>query len=131
MIGEAAQRAGIATAQLPAVGELEHAADVILALHIQIGHLIDTTAEVAAMLHMEMPAANDAGKLDILRQHIVTVSSIADSEFLSSLAKAGLLAIHLAIEKGGPQSLDQIDHDGIKLVAHAFQSADAAGMIEV
>ena len=128
MVGEAAD---IATAQLPAIGKLEHAFDVIPSLHIQIGELKDSATPIAVMPHTKMPTADDAGELNILQQHIVAVSSVASPEFLSSLAKAGVLAIHLAIEKTGPQGLDKINHHGVKLVLRAFQGADAAGVLKV
>src|SRR6516164_1659987 len=126
MVGEAAD---IATAQLPAIGKLEHAFDVIPSLHIQIGELKDSATPIAVMPHTKMPTADDAGELNILQQHIVAVSSVASPEFLSSLAKAGVLAIHLAIEKTGPQGLDKINM--VKLVLRAFQGADAAGVLKV
>jgi hypothetical protein len=105
---------GSATIELPAVGELEHAPDMILPLHIQIGELIDTAAPIAAVSHTEMPTANDARELDVLQQHVVAVSSIVGAHPLA------LLVIHLAIEETGAQSLDKINHDRIKLVLRAF-----------
>jgi hypothetical protein len=90
-----------ATVQLPAIGEFEQTPDVIIPLHIQIRELIDAATPIAAVPHTKMPTANDARELDVLEQHIVAVSSIASAELLSTLAKAGFLAIHLAIEKTG------------------------------
>src|SRR6516164_7340908 len=128
MVGEAAD---IATAQLPAIGKLEHAFDVIPSLHIQIGELKDSATPIAVMPHTKMPTADDAGELNVLNQHVVAVSSVASAKFLSALKKTGVLAIHLAIEKTGAQFLDQGDHDGIELVAHRLQGADAARMLKV
>jgi hypothetical protein len=120
-----------ATVQLPAIGELKQGFDVIFSLHVQVRHLIDAAAPITVVPHTKMPTANNAGELNILQQHIVAVSSVASPEFLSSLTKAGVLAIHLAIEKTGPQGFDKINHNGVKLVLRAFQGADAAGVLKV
>src|SRR6516165_1486049 len=56
----------IATAQLPAVGEFEETPNVVLPLHIQIRHLIDAAAEIAAVTHIKRPTANDAREADVL-----------------------------------------------------------------
>src|SRR6516165_525851 len=56
----------IATAQLPAVGEFEETPNVVLPLHIQIRHLIDAAAEIAAVKHIKRPTANDAREADVL-----------------------------------------------------------------
>ena len=120
-----------ATVQLPAIGEFEETPDVVLPLHILVRHLKDAAAPITVMPHTKMPTANDTRELDVLQQHVVAISSVASSEFLPPLEKAGFLAIHLAIEKTGPQGLDKINHNRIELVTRSLQGADATRMLEV
>src|SRR5262249_11150385 len=121
MISKAAERAGVATAQLLAVGELKETPNVVLALEIWIGDLIDAATEIAAVLQVKRPSTNDAGEADVLGQHGPAILSVAGAVFL---------ALHLTLQECGPHSLNRIDHDGIKLETHALQGADSTSMIE-